>query len=204
MTEMFPAILDGRIKGMFIMGENPMLSDAGLSHVREALETLEFLVVQDIFFTETAQLADVVFPAASFAEKDGTFTNTERRVQRVRKAVEPPGDAMADWQIISELAARDRPAARRTTSATRPPSATGTTSRAREIFEEIASVTPSLRRHHLRPAGARRPASGRARPSTTRARPICTRRSSCVAWAASTRSSSGRRPSCPIPSTRCT
>jgi formate dehydrogenase alpha subunit len=106
MTEMFPAVLAGKLKAMVVMGENPVLSDANVTHVREALAHLEFLLVQDIFFTETAQLAHVVLPAASFAEKDGTFTNTERRVQRVRKAVEPPGDALPDWQIIAELARR--------------------------------------------------------------------------------------------------
>ncbi len=77
-----------------------MLSDPDLHHVKEGLERLDFLVVQDIFLTETAQLADVVLPAASFAEKEGTFTNTERRVQRVRKAVEPPGQARPDWEIV--------------------------------------------------------------------------------------------------------
>ena len=106
MTEMFPAILEGKMKAMLIMGENPVLSDANASHVKEALEALDLLVVQDIFLTETAQLADVVLPAASFAEKEGTFTNTERRVQRVRKAMDPPGDALADWEIICALAQR--------------------------------------------------------------------------------------------------
>ncbi len=141
-TEMFPAMLDGRLKAAFIMGENPMLSDAGLSHVKESLEALEFLVVQDIFLTETAQLADVVFPAASFAEKDGTFTNTERRVQRVRKAVEPPGDALADWQIVCELAGR---IAERLGDDSVRPTAFGywAYQSAREIFEEILTVTPS-------------------------------------------------------------
>ncbi|HWR57316.1 MAG TPA: molybdopterin dinucleotide binding domain-containing protein, partial [Thermodesulfovibrionales bacterium] len=90
----------------YIMGENPVLSDPDMHHTVKALENLEFLVVQDIFLTETAQLADVVFPAASFAEKDGTFTNTERRVQRVRKGVSPPGEAREDSWIISELSKR--------------------------------------------------------------------------------------------------
>ncbi len=90
----------GDIKVLYIMGENPMLSDPDLNHVQEALENTEFLVVQDIFLTETAELADVVLPAASFAEKDGTFTSTERRVQRVRKAIDAPGQAMADWEIL--------------------------------------------------------------------------------------------------------
>ncbi len=105
-TEMFPAAHEGTLKALWIMGENPVLSDANSTHVHESIERLDFMLVQDIFFTETAQLADVVLPAASFAEKDGTFTNTERRVQRVRKAVEPPGDALPDWVIICELARR--------------------------------------------------------------------------------------------------
>jgi formate dehydrogenase major subunit len=106
MTEMFPAVLEGKLKAMFIMGENPVLSDADASHGVKALKALDLLVVQDLFLTETAQLADVVLPAASFAEKDGTFTNTERRVQRVRKAITPPGEARADWEIICALAKR--------------------------------------------------------------------------------------------------
>ncbi|MGI6037763.1 MAG: formate dehydrogenase subunit alpha [Limnochordia bacterium] len=94
----------GKIKGLYIMGENPLLSDPDQNHVRRQLARLDFLVVQDIFLTETAQLADVVLPAASFAEKFGTFTNTERRVQLVRRAVDPPGEARGDWQIICAVA----------------------------------------------------------------------------------------------------
>lgn len=93
----------GDIKFLYIMGENPMLSDPDINHVQKALESLDFLVVQDIFLTETAEIADVVLPAASFAEKDGTFSNTERRVQRVRKAVEPVGDSKADWEILMDI-----------------------------------------------------------------------------------------------------
>ena len=85
------------------MGENPIVSDPDSNHVRHVLEHVDFLVVQDIFLSETAELADVVLPAAAFAEKDGTFTNTERRVQRVRKAVDAPGKAKPDWQILMEL-----------------------------------------------------------------------------------------------------
>ena len=81
---------EGKIKGLYIMGENPMVSDPDLGHVKQALENLDFLVVQDIFLTETAQLADVVLPVASFAEKQGTFTNTERRVLWVEKAYRRP------------------------------------------------------------------------------------------------------------------
>jgi formate dehydrogenase major subunit/formate dehydrogenase alpha subunit len=102
-TEMTDAAIGGTLRAMYIMGENPVLSDPDMKHTIKALKNLEFLVVQDIFLTETAELADVVLPAASFAEKDGTFTNTERRVQRVRKAVNPPGEAREDSWIISEL-----------------------------------------------------------------------------------------------------
>jgi len=105
-TEMFPAAYDRQLKALYVMGENPMLSEPDLNHAKEALARLEMLVVQDIFLTETAQLADVVLPAASFAEKNGTFTNTERRVQRIRKAIDPPGAARPDWEIIAEIATR--------------------------------------------------------------------------------------------------
>lgn len=101
--EMMDGALNGSIKALFIMAENPMLSDPNLNHVKEALESLDFLVVSDIFMTETAKLADVILPGASFIEKDGTFTNTERRVQRVRKAIEPIGNSKADWKILCEL-----------------------------------------------------------------------------------------------------
>lgn len=97
---------EGELKGLFIMGENPMVSDPNINHVRKALKKLEFLVVQDIFLTETAQLADVILPACSFAEKDGTFTNTERRITRIRKAINPLYNAKEDWQIICELATK--------------------------------------------------------------------------------------------------
>jgi formate dehydrogenase alpha subunit len=127
-TEITQGALEGRVKAIFIMGENPMLSDPNLSHVSEAFDRVEFLVCQDIFLNETAQRADVVLPAASFAEKTGTFTNTERRAQMIRPALEPPGAARADWQIILDLANRlgagwdyDDPA---------------------DIFAEMTTVTP--------------------------------------------------------------
>jgi formate dehydrogenase major subunit len=94
------------LKAMYLIGENPLVSEPNLASVREGIRNLEFLVVQDIFFTETCQYADVVLPAACWAEKDGTQTNTERRVQRIRQAVLPPGEAKPDWEIISSLAAR--------------------------------------------------------------------------------------------------
>lgn len=119
----------GEVKAMYIMGENPVLSDPDSDHVAHALGKLDFLVVQDIFLTETAALADVVLPAASYAEKDGTFSNTERRVQRVRKAIDPVYNARADWQIICAVAtAMGYPMQYPTTS---------------DIFDEIASLTPS-------------------------------------------------------------
>lgn len=111
------------------MGENPMVSDPDLNHVKHALENTEFLVVQDIFLTETAQMADVVLPAAAFAEKDGTFSNTERRVQRVRKAIDAPGLAKADWMILMELMNRLG-----YTKKYQNPS---------EIFSEMAELTPT-------------------------------------------------------------
>jgi len=105
-VEMLNAAADGRLKALYVMGENPMLSDPDQHHVEQALRALDLLVVQDLFLTETADLAHVVLPATAFAEKDGTFTNTERRVQRVRRAVEPPGEARDDWAILADLAGR--------------------------------------------------------------------------------------------------
>lgn len=101
--EMLVAAEKGKLKALYVVGENPMMTDPDLHHVKKVLESLEFLVVQDIFMTETAALAHMVLPAASFIEKDGTFTNTERRVQRIRKAIEPIGNSMADWEILSRL-----------------------------------------------------------------------------------------------------
>jgi len=105
-VEMINAATSGKLKALYVMGENPMVSDPDLNHVEEGLKKLDFLVVQDIFLTETARLADVVLPAASYAEKDGTFTNSERRVQRIRTAVPPPGDSRPDWQILCDLSGR--------------------------------------------------------------------------------------------------
>ena len=102
-TEVWDNIFKGHIRGLYVFGEDPAVADANISHVQEALEKVDFLVVQDIFLTDTAKMADVVLPAACYAEKDGTFTCTERRVQRIRKAVEPPGEARPDWLIFCEL-----------------------------------------------------------------------------------------------------
>jgi len=105
-TEMLKAAEGGQVQCLYVIGENPMVSDPDLNHVRYSLQQTEFMVVQDLFFTETSQFADVIFPAASFVEKEGTFTNTERRVQRVRQAVESPGNAKPDSWITVELAKR--------------------------------------------------------------------------------------------------
>ncbi len=103
-VEMMNAACDGKVKAMYILGENPVLTDPDANHVEEALKSLDFLVVQDIFLTETAKLADVVLPGVTFAEKNGTFTNTERRVQMVKKAIAPLGNSRQDWEIICQLA----------------------------------------------------------------------------------------------------
>ncbi len=105
-VEIFKAAEKGDIRALYIMGENPVISDPDQNHIIEALEKTEFTVVQDIFFNDTAEYADVVLPAACFAEKEGTFTNTERRVQKIEKAVEPPGDSWPDWKIIAEISKR--------------------------------------------------------------------------------------------------
>jgi predicted molibdopterin-dependent oxidoreductase YjgC len=127
--EMMKGIAEGKVKALFILGENPLLSDPNATHVKKELKGLELLVTQDIFLSETGELSHVVLPGAGFAEKDGTFTNTERRVQRVRKAIDPIGNARADWRIISDLSNRlgypmnyDSP---------------------KEIMDEIAALTPS-------------------------------------------------------------
>jgi len=102
-TDMIPAMLEGKLKGLYIIGENPKLSDPDWNHLNHALKKLDFVVVQELFLSETAQIADVVFPAASLAEKEGTVTNTERRCMRMYKAVEPIGNTLPDWEIISRL-----------------------------------------------------------------------------------------------------
>jgi len=104
--DMFEAAHSKNLRALYVFGEDPVLTDADANHVRKGLEALDFLVVQDIFMSETAKLADVVLPGASFAEKDGTFTNTERRVQRVNQAIKPIGNSKADWNIICQLATR--------------------------------------------------------------------------------------------------
>jgi formate dehydrogenase alpha subunit len=105
-TEMVTGAAEGDVKAMFILGENPIISEPNQNHTRHALEQLDFLVCQDIFVNETCAMADVVLPATSFAEKDGTFTNSDRRVQRVRQAVQPVGQSRADWDILADLGRR--------------------------------------------------------------------------------------------------
>ncbi|EPB3074046.1 formate dehydrogenase subunit alpha [Enterococcus faecalis] len=129
-TKVLPAATAGNVKGLYIFGEDPIVTDPDTGHVRQALESLDFLVVQELFMTETAAYADVVLPGISYAEKDGTFTNTERRVQRVRKAVEPRGQAREDYEIFCEVMTRMcYPCAYES---------------AKEIMKEISAVTPSF------------------------------------------------------------
>jgi len=129
LMEMMKGVAEGKVKALFILGENPFLSDPNMNQVKEELKHLDLLVVQDIFLTETAELAHVVLPGVTFAEKDGTFTNTERRVQRVRKAIDPIGKSRPDWQILCDLSSRlGYPLEY---------------SSPKEIMDEIASVTPS-------------------------------------------------------------
>ncbi|HEX6033953.1 MAG TPA: formate dehydrogenase subunit alpha [Anaerolineales bacterium] len=129
-TEMLQQAGEGKLRALMVVGENPMVSDPDINHVRHCLEHTEFLVVQDIFPTETAQLADVVLPGVSFAEKDGTFSNTERRVQRVRQAIAPIGDSRQDWEIVCQIAQKM--------------GATGFDFKtAQQILEEVSRLTPS-------------------------------------------------------------
>ncbi|MEW6068495.1 MAG: formate dehydrogenase subunit alpha [Nitrospirota bacterium] len=103
LIEMFDSVLKGKIKAMYIMGENPLISDPDINYVLDAMKKLDFLIVQDVFMSDTAEIADVILPAATFAEKDGTFTNTERRVQKIRAAIKPVGESRPDWEIICAL-----------------------------------------------------------------------------------------------------
>ena len=105
-TEIIGSALKGGVRGMYMMGENPFLSDPNINKVRKALSALDFLVVQDIFLTETAEFADVILPASSYLEKDGTYTNTDRRVQLGRKVLDPPGEARVDWEVVQDIANR--------------------------------------------------------------------------------------------------
>jgi formate dehydrogenase alpha subunit len=136
-TDMVEGCLDGRIRAMYVVGENPLLTEPDLHHAEKALDQLDLLVVQDLFMHETAERAHVFLPAAAFAEKDGTFTNSERRVQRVRQALLPPGQARPDWWITSELA-------RRTARWLGLPARGFGYAHPAEIFREMASLWPAV------------------------------------------------------------
>jgi len=154
-VEMMDAAAKGDIKGMYIVGENPMVSDPDVGHVEEALKKLDFLVVQDIFLTPTAELADVVLPAASFAEKEGTFTNTERRVQALSKALDPVGESRPDWRIVCDLARAMGYEMRYGSPA--------------DVLDEIASLTPiygGIRAHRLGREGLQWPCPDEGHPGT--------------------------------------
>ena len=145
-TEIIDAACDGGVRGMYILGENPFLSDPNTNHVREGLTNLDFLVVQDIFFTETAEFADVILPATSALEKSGSFTNTDRRVQLGKPVLKPPGQARVDWQIICDISERMGYPMRYADPA--------------EIFDEFVSLTPNyqgLAHHNLGPTGKNYP-----------------------------------------------
>jgi formate dehydrogenase major subunit len=130
-TEIIGSALKGGVRGMYMLGENPFLSDPNINKVRKALSALEFLVVQDIFLTETAEFADVILPASSYLEKDGTYTNTDRRVQLGRKVLDTPGQARVDWQVVQDIANRIGLDWRYETP--------------RDVFEEMVSVIASYK-----------------------------------------------------------
>ena len=140
-TDMMPNMLTGKIKALYILGEDPVMSEPNSNHIRQCLEKCEFVLLQEIFPSETAPYADVLLPGACYAEKTGTNTNTERRIQMVRKAVEPPGEAREDWEIIADLAKRVLAEGKRQV-------AEGTHAgwdyaNTAEIMAEIAALTPS-------------------------------------------------------------
>ena len=142
-TEMIPGAAEGKIKALYILGEDPVMSDPDTAHLRHCLEECDFIVLQDIFPTETAPYADVLLPGVSFAEKIGTFTNTERRVQMVRKAVEPPGEAREDWRITADLAKRILSVGRHTSRDAAAPYAGWDYVGPAQIMSEINALTPS-------------------------------------------------------------
>ena len=154
-TDMMNKAHEGELKALYIIGENPMVSDPDLNHAEKSLKNLDFLVVQDIFLSETARMADVVLPSASFAEKDGTFTNTERKVQRVRKAVTAPGKAREDGVILCDLSKRFGYAMSYKDSS--------------QVMEEIARVTPSycgINYNRIKTKGLHWPCTGTDHPGT--------------------------------------
>lgn len=158
LVEMMNAARRGEIKAMYVVGENPALSDPDSNHVRECLRSLDFLVVQDLFMTETAQLADVVLPGASFAEKDGSFTNSERRVQLVRRALNPLGESRPDWELIADLGQRTMAEAwpELPSVIAEAPYSRWDYMNPAEIMDEIADLTVSyggIRQHRLEQLG---------------------------------------------------
>jgi formate dehydrogenase alpha subunit len=169
-TEIFKKAKEGKVKGLYIMGENPVISDPDSNNVRKALQNLEFLVVNELFLSDTAEYADVVLPAASFAEKDGTFTNTERRVERIRKVIEPPGQARADWEIIAEIARRCgyKGAPPKAKKGVRGPKGMNY-SHPSQIMDEIAELTPiyaGISYDRLDPFGLQWPCPSKDHPGT--------------------------------------
>jgi formate dehydrogenase alpha subunit len=140
-TEMIPGAAEEKIKVLYILGEDPIMSDPDTNHIRHCFETCEFVVLQEIFPSETYQYADVLLPGVSFAEKTGSFTNTERRIQKVRQAIQPLGEARPDWQITSELAQRVLAEGERQPAST--PHCGWKYENTHQIMQEIASITPS-------------------------------------------------------------
>ncbi len=140
-TEMIPAAGEDKIKALYILGEDPVMSDPDSTHIRHCLEKCDFIVLQEIFPSETAEYADVLLPGVSFAEKTGTFTNTERRVQMVHQAIEPLGEAQPDWWIISELAKRVLDAGERQVNPA--PNSGWNYAHPTQIMDEVAALTPS-------------------------------------------------------------
>ncbi|MFP3855258.1 MAG: molybdopterin oxidoreductase family protein, partial [Anaerolineales bacterium] len=134
--EMVDAAEQGAIRAYYVMGENPMMSEPDLRHARHVMEQLDFVLVQDIFMNETGEYADVILPAASFAEKEGTFTNSDRRVQLIRPAVPAPGGARADWEILQDLAVRVEEKLGRSQSAG------FSFANPAELWDEMAALTP--------------------------------------------------------------
>jgi formate dehydrogenase major subunit/formate dehydrogenase alpha subunit len=140
-TEMIPSILEGKIRALYIMGEDPLMSDPDTNHIRRCMEACDFILLQDIFPTESMPYADIVLPATSFVEKSGTFTNTERRIQLVRKAIQPEGEAWEDWKITSSLAKLVLAEGKR--QVTGGSHSTWDYTDPEEIMKEIAALTPS-------------------------------------------------------------
>lgn len=162
-TEILAAVHPGGVRALYIMGENPMMSEPNLNHTRKKMQELEFLVAQDLFINESGAFADVFLPAASWAEKDGTFTNTDRRVQRVRQVITPRGQSRPDWQIICDLAKRVE------TRLNRAHSAYWDYSHPSEILEEMARYVPDyagIRYERIEKVGLQTPVTTQDHPGT--------------------------------------